>query len=53
VLRGAVELPLPAPVRALRPRISIAATVWLMVVLLMLLKSGMIQPAAKKATIKI
>ena len=53
MLRGTVEFPHPVPVRALRPRISIVATVWLMAALLMLLKSGMIQSAATNATMTI
>lgn len=53
VLRGTVVSPPFVPACDLRPRISIEATVLLMDVLLMLLKSGTIQSAATSAPIAI
>jgi len=51
LLRGTVVWPHPGPVRDLRPRISIAETVWLMDALLMLRKAGMIRSAAMNLTL--
>jgi hypothetical protein len=53
VLRGTVEFPHLVPVLALRLRISIEVTVWLMDALLMPLKSGTIQSAATNARLTI
>lgn len=51
MLRGTVVFPRSVPEHDLRPRISIEATVWLMEVLLMLLKSGTTRLAERDAPI--